>query len=143
MHNTRPILLIEDDCIDMMTVERALKEHCVEVELVHVIHGEQALEYLRSGSGERPSVILLNLHAPKMDGLDFLEVVKADESLRDIPVVVFSGSNEEEVMNKAFELGASDYIVKSTEYREFCESFGSIERFLEGCKRATGKGVRI
>ncbi len=140
MHNTKQILLIEDDCVDVMTVKRALNEHCVEAELVHVVHGEDALEYLRSLTGDRPCLILLNLHAPKMHGFDFLEVMKADDLLRDIPVVVFSGSHEQEIIDRAFSLGASDYIIKSTEYTEFSKSFGSIERFWKEASELPVKG---
>lgn len=140
MQNMQPILLIEDDCIDTMTVRRALKEHCVEAELIHMIDGEDALEYLRGEGGEKPCVILLDLHAPKMSGFDFLQVVKADDFLKDIPVVVFSGSNEQDAIDRVFSLGASDYIIKSTEYTEFCESFGSIARFWENSSELPVKG---
>jgi len=140
MQNTRPILLIEDDSIDAMTVKRALKEHRVETALIHMVDGEDALEYLHSANGEKPCVILLDLHAPKMSGFDFLETIKADDSLKDIPIVVFSGSDEQDVTGRAFSLGASDYIIKSTEYTEFFESFGSILKFLTDSSELSAKG---
>lgn len=140
MQDMHSILLVEDDRIDMMTVKRALKDHRIEAELVHVIHGEEALEYLRGVDCEKPCVILLDLHAPKMSGFDFLEIVKADEFLKDIPVVVFSGANEDEAIAKAFELGASDYIVKSTDYADFSKSFGSVERLWKDTSELPVKG---
>ena len=95
MRNCQPILLVEDDTIDAMTVKRAFKELKVINPLAHALNGEDALAYLRQGEGENPCVILLDLNMPKMNGVEFLKVAKDDPSLKKIPVVVLTTSNEE------------------------------------------------
>ena len=75
----KPILLVEDDQIDTMTVIRALKELHVTNRVEHVENGEAALDYLRDPAKERPCLILLDLNMPIMGGIEFLRVVKGDE----------------------------------------------------------------
>ena len=82
MKNLKPILLVEDDSVDAMTVKRALKELNVTNQLVHSIDGEQALEYLKADDNKKPCVILLDLNMPKMNGIEFLQAVKEDEKLK-------------------------------------------------------------
>jgi CheY-like chemotaxis protein len=79
MRNSRPVLLVEDDHVDAMTVKRALRELHVANPLVHTINGEEALNHLRAESNDSPCVILLDLNMPKMNGIEFLKIIKADE----------------------------------------------------------------
>ena len=126
MHNSSPILLVEDDLVDARTVERALKDLNATNPLVHSIDGEQALEYLRSEGNKKPSIILLDLNLPKMDGLELLKAIKADELLKRIPVVVLTTSKNNEDIVQSLELSAAGYMVKPTDYKGFVEMLRTI-----------------
>lgn len=121
MRNSKPLLLVEDDHVDVITVERAFKDLNVTNPLIHSENGLQALEYLRSEGNKKPCIILLDLNMPKMNGIEFLEVVKTDDSLKRIPVVVLTTSEEQQDMAESFRLGAVGYIVKAVDYKKFVE----------------------
>jgi len=129
MRNSKPILLIEDDSVDVMTVKRALKDLNITNTLVHSVNGEEALEYLRNDSNNEPGIILLDLNMPKMNGIEFLEVVKADKTLKKIPVVVLTTSKNERDILETFELSAAGYIVKPADYKKFVETISVINRY--------------
>jgi CheY-like chemotaxis protein len=130
MQNSQPILLVEDDSVDVMVVARALQDLGVTNKLVHKANGEEALEYLRTET--KPCVILLDLNMPVMNGLEFLKVVKEDEVLKRIPVVVLTTSNQEKDVSESFKLGAAEYIVKCVDYKEFLERISVIELYCAG-----------
>ena len=129
MRNSNPILLVEDESVDVLTVKRALKDLEVPNELVPAHDGEEALEYLRSQSNTKPCVILLDLNMPKMDGAEFLKIVKADEALKKIPVIVLTTSNTEQDIVESFNLGAAGYMVKSIDYHKFKETINTIDLY--------------
>ncbi len=129
MRNSKPILLVEDDSVDVMTVKRALKDLEVASELVSTGDGEEALAYLKEEENPKPSVILLDLNMPKMNGTEFLKIVKADERLKKIPVIVLTTSNSEQDIAKSFELGAAGYMVKSVDYKKFMEIIKTIDSY--------------
>ena len=129
MRSSRPILLVEDDNVDVMTVRRAFKDLRVMNELVPTGDGEAALDYLRSRGKLRPCVILLDLNMPRMSGTEFLKIIKADETLKTIPVVVMTSSNTEQDITKSFELGAAGYMVKSVDYDKFIETIKTIDSY--------------
>jgi len=129
MQNSKPILLIEDDDVDVMTVNRALRDSNVTNHLVSVGDGEEAIEYLRDESATEPSIILLDLNMPKMDGAEFLKVVKADNTLKKIPVVILTTSNSDRDVIESFELGAAGYMVKSVDYEKFVETIRTIDQY--------------
>ncbi|MBN2137742.1 MAG: response regulator [Sedimentisphaerales bacterium] len=134
MENLKPILLIEDDRVDAMTVQRALKEIGASNHLIHITDHEQALEHLMSHSDEPPVLILMDLNTPKMNGKEFLQVINTQESLRDIPVVVMSSSNEQQDMTDTSRLGVVKYLVKSVDYTDFVESLRSVEYLWNASK---------
>ena len=80
MRSSKPILLVEDDQVDAMTVKRALKEIKVSNSLDIVANGEEALSFLRNPENEKPGIILLDLNMPKMNGIEFLKVAKKGSS---------------------------------------------------------------
>jgi len=129
MRNSKPILLVEDDNVDVMTVKRALKDLRVTNQLVPTGDGEEAINYLRTESNTKPCVILLDLNMPKMDGAEFLRILKADEALRKIPVVMLTTSNSEQDVVQSFELGAAGYMVKSVDYNKFMETMRTIDLY--------------
>jgi CheY-like chemotaxis protein len=122
-----PILLVEDDTVDAMTVRRALKDAGSHRTLVHRLDGEDALEYLRGTNGDKPGLILLDLNMPRMNGLEFLECRQGDEKLRDIPVVVLTTSTNAKDIERSYELNAKAYIVKSIDYKEFVDSIRNLD----------------
>lgn len=128
MQNLKPILLVEDDSVDAMTVKRALKDLKVTNQLVHTLNGEEALNHLRTErNGSRPCIILLDLNMPKMNGVEFLKVAKADDSLRLIPVVVLTTSKEDRDVIESFKLGVAGYMVKPVDYNKFVEAMRTID----------------
>lgn len=129
MQNSKPILLIEDDNVDVMTVNRALRDSKVTNQLVSIGNGEEAIEYLKDKNATEPSIILLDLNMPKMDGAEFLKVVKADNILKKIPVVILTTSNSDRDVIESFELGAAGYMVKSVDYEKFVEIIRTIDQY--------------
>jgi len=129
MRNSRPILLVEDDEVDTMTVQRAFKDLKVTNELVHRINGEEALKYLRAEDSQMPCVVLLDLNMPKMNGVEFLKISKEDEKLKKIPVVVLTTSKEEHDIVESFELSVAGYIVKPVDYKRFVEAIRAIDLY--------------
>ena len=129
MRNSKPILLIEDDNVDVMTVERVFRDLKIANQLVSTSNGEQALEYLRTNGNKKPCVILLDLNMPKMNGTEFLKIVKTDEALKKIPVVVLTTSSQQQDVVESFKLGAAGYMVKSVDYEKFVETIRTINLY--------------
>jgi CheY-like chemotaxis protein len=127
MRNSKPILLVEDDSVDAMMVKRALKDLNVTNLLVHTPNGKEAFEYLTGEGNERPCIILLDLNMPKMNGVELLKIIKADDVLKKIPVVVLTTSRDAEDKFETFELGAAGYIVKPADYKKFVEAVRTID----------------
>ncbi len=125
----KPILLVEDDQVDTMTVKRALKEIHVTNPLIHLENGEEAVHYLRDAEREKPCIILLDLNMPIMNGIEFLQVVKHDDYLRRIPVVVLTTSEEQQDKVNSFNLGVAGYMAKPVDYRQFVEVMRSIDAY--------------
>jgi CheY-like chemotaxis protein len=125
----RPILLIEDDNVDIMTIKRALKEIAVVNPVVSVENGEVALNYLRDAASERPCIIFLDLNMPVMNGIEFLEVAKADLAIKAIPVIVLTTSEEQLDKVSSFSLGVAGYMAKPVDYRRFVEMMRSIDLY--------------
>jgi CheY-like chemotaxis protein len=129
MKNSKPILLVEDDDVDIMTVERTLKDLKIKNQLVSKANGEEALEYLRTDDNKKPCIIFLDLNMPKMNGIEFLKIVKADKTLKKIPVVVLTTSRQQQDIIESFDLSAAGYIVKSVDYAKFAEAIKTINLY--------------
>ena len=121
--NDRPILLVEDNPMDVDLTLRAFKRRRV-TNTIHVARdGEEALAWLpRWEAGETwPAVILLDLKLPKVDGLEVLRQIKAHPTLCVIPVVALTTSEESADVQAAYHLGVNSYIVKPVEFEKFME----------------------
>ena len=129
MRSSKPILLVEDDRVDTMTVRRALKDLKVTNQLICTTNGEEALEYLRDESKKKPCVILLDLNMPKMNGIDFLKIAKGKEGLKKIPVIALTTSKEALDIDSSFEQGVAGYIVKPVDYKKFVEAIRILELY--------------
>ncbi|MHC4395690.1 MAG: response regulator [Planctomycetota bacterium] len=124
--NLSPILLIEDDKADVVTVKRAFGELKIENPLVCMAGGKEALEYLQNGKNRKPCVIFLDLIMPGMNGIEFLKIIKSDDVLKTIPVIVLTISQEQQDKIESFKLGIAGYIVKPDDYDDFVRAIETI-----------------
>ena len=135
MPASRPveILLVEDNPGDVRLTREALKEGKIRNNLNVASDGVEALRYLRRegpyAGAARPDLILLDLNLPKMDGREVLQAVKADASLRNIPVVVLTSSAAEQDIVRAYDLHANCYVSKPVDLDQFIHVVKSIEDF--------------
>ncbi len=119
------ILLIEDDADDAELTIHALKKHNLANPILHIDDGERALDFL-FGSGERPSLILLDLKMPRVDGIQILRRLKNDPERRDIPVVALISSKEGRNYLESFDLKADGYMIKPVDYKQFSAAVADI-----------------
>ena len=129
MRSNKPILLVEDDKIDAMTVVRALKEIKVTNEVVNCRNGEEALEYLRKDNNQAPCIILLDLNMPRMNGIEFLKIAREESLLTKTPVVILTTSKEDQDRLESFKLNAAGYIVKPVDYHQLVEVIKTINLY--------------
>jgi len=131
----KPILLVEDNPHDLELALVALERSQLANEVVVVRDGVEALDYLfyRGEHAERvkgnPAVLLLDLKLPRIDGLEVLETIKSDESLRSIPVVMLTTSREELDLSRAYQLGVNAYVVKPVIFKEFVSAISGLGVF--------------
>jgi CheY-like chemotaxis protein len=125
----KPLMVVEDDQVDVMTIRRALKEIAVVNQIIQLENGEEALTYLRDPKKEKPCLILLDLNMPIMNGVEFLQAVKGDDHLKRLPVVVLTTSEEQQDKVNSFNLGVAGYMAKPVDYRQFVEVMRSIDRY--------------
>ncbi|HAU90842.1 MAG: response regulator [Pseudomonadota bacterium] len=130
------ILMADDDEDDRLLALDALKEGRVLNNLHCVEDGVELLEYLRRegkfadpATSPRPSLILLDLNMPRMDGREALQHIKADPNLRSIPVVILTTSKEEEDMIRGYDLGAASYITKPVNFEGLVDLMRAIGRY--------------
>lgn len=129
MRNSKPILLIEDDSVDTIMVKRALESLKVTNPLVNYSDGEEALNYLRDPNNKKPSIILLDLNLPRMDGLEFLKVIKANDDFRKIPIIALTTSDDERDITESFKHGIAGYMVKPLGNKAFVETIRIIDQY--------------
>ncbi len=129
MKGMKTILLVEDDRVDAMTVKRALKVIHVNNPVAVVGNGEEGVAWLNDPQNEQPCIILLDLNMPRMNGIEFLNVIKQEERLRTIPVVVLTTSKDELDRARSFDLGVAGYMVKPVDYLQFVEVIRTINLY--------------
>lgn len=136
MRDNLPVLLVEDDSVDVMTVKRAFRLNKITNPLFAVTNGEDALKYLRHEGGytnpensPEPGIILLDLNMPVMNGIEFLRIAKADDRLKRIPVVVLTTSKADEDRVNSFNLSVAGYIVKPVDFEKFVEAVRLIDLY--------------
>ena len=133
MTQKRTILLVEDNAMDEELTLRTLTKHNMANEVVVARDGAEALDYLlctgpHAGRDptDVPQVVLLDLKLPKVDGLEVLRRMRADERTRVVPVVVLTSSDEERDLIDSYRLGANSYIRKPVDFGEFSEAVGQL-----------------
>lgn len=127
------ILLVEDNPHDAELTLRALKKRNLANRVLHAKDGAEALEFLFANGAYvhrkveyTPRVILLDLKLPKVDGLEVLRKIKADERTRTIPVVVLTSSREDSDLAECYALGVNSYIVKPVEFENFVKAVSDL-----------------
>jgi CheY-like chemotaxis protein len=138
MRSSKPILLVEDDKVDAMTIRRSLETINITNDVDVANNGEEALQYLRDPQGELPCIILLDLNMPKMNGIEFLRIVKHDETLKRIPVVILTTSRDEQDKIESFNLGVAGYMIKPVDYWQFVEVVKAIDLYWTLSKLPNG-----
>jgi CheY-like chemotaxis protein len=132
--NVIDVLLVEDDPGDALMTQEAFEHHKIRNQLHVVRDGIEALEFLRRegryADAPRPGLILLDLNLPKRDGREVLADIKADESLRTIPVVVLTTSEAEEDILRSYNLHANAYVTKPVDFDRFIEVVRQIDDFF-------------
>jgi CheY-like chemotaxis protein len=123
------IMLVEDDPADAMLVEEALVDGAEARALVQVPDGVAALEHLRDPDRPRPDLIVLDLNMPRMNGAEMLKILKDDEELRAIPVVILTTSAANEDISSAYATHASAYVVKPVNLDDFINAVQNIDSF--------------
>jgi len=107
------IVLVEDNAEDIAYTRRVLEHNNLIKELIVAANGKEAIAALeKTKKSDPPDLILLDLFLPDISGIDLLTLIKKDQRLRDIPVVILTGSNEDQDIQKSYDLGASSYLVK-------------------------------
>lgn len=131
--NEVEILLVEDNPTDAELTMRALKKNNLTNKLVWVKDGAEALDFLFANGtyadrsqADLPKLVLLDLRMPKVDGLEVLQKIKADEKTKKIPVVVLTSSKEDEDIVESYELGVNSYVSKPVEFDEFTEAVSTL-----------------
>jgi len=132
-NNSIEILLVEDSPGDQRLTKEALKEGKINNNLYIVEDGEEALAFLKKEEPfttvPKPDLILLDLNLPKMNGQEVLKIIKADEKLKRIPVVILTTSQEDEDILNAYNLNANCYITKPVDFDQFIHVVNKIQEF--------------
>ena len=127
------ILLVEDDRVDAMAIKRSFRDLKIANPMVEARNGIEALEYLRGESGRdkvpSPCLILLDLNMPRMGGLEFLEILRADPTLRRNIVFIMTTSAAEEDRMRAYEHNVAGYVLKQRMGQHFMESVSMLELY--------------
>ena len=132
--NSIDLLLAEDNANDAELTIRELKRHNLANNLYHVKDGEEALDFIfckgkyagTRNMSNTPKVILLDIQMPKVNGIEVLEKIRADERTRRLPVVILTSSKEDPDIKKCYDLGANSYIVKPVNFERFTAAIQSL-----------------
>lgn len=134
------ILLVEDDEVDVMNVKRAFKKSNISNPLFIAGNGLEALAMLRSQGDQQPIVpserrlVLLDLNMPKMNGLEFLQQLRADPELKPTPVIVLTTSDEDRDKVEAYNLNVAGYILKPVTFSKFAEVITTLNKYWTLCE---------
>jgi len=124
--NTLNILLIEDDMIEVMKLNRAKSSLQLNHKITEANNGEDALKLLKQ-KDNLPDIILLDLNMPKINGIEFLKILKADDRLKYIPTIILTTSNNQRDLLECYKIGVAGYILKPLKYEEYVSK---IEKLL-------------
>ncbi len=120
------ILLIEDDMIEVMKLNRVVSSLEIKHQTIEVNNGEEALKHLEQ-KDNLPDIILLDLNMPKINGIEFLSILKKDELLRYIPTIILTTSNNQKDLEECYKIGVAGYVLKPLKYEDYVSK---IEKLL-------------
>ena len=123
------ILLVDDDQVDVMNVQRAFEKNHITNPLHVAMNGIEALEKLRNGSIGSRRLVLLDLNMPRMNGIELLREIRADEALRSTCVVVLTTSNEERDKVEAHRLNVAGYLLKPVTFASFVDLMATLNKY--------------
>lgn len=135
MNRENVILLAEDDDFDSELTIEALKEHRLTNKIVRVCDGEELIHYLKcegkyaDRKQKLPVVLLLDLKMPKLDGIEALKIIKSDEQLKFLPVVVLTSSHEDKDLIACYNLNVNAYVVKPIDFHQLVDAVKEIGCF--------------
>jgi CheY-like chemotaxis protein len=131
-----PILVVEDDEVDVGDILRAFKKNKITNPIYVASNGEEALAFLRhegpySDRQDKtlPGIILLDINMPIMNGIEFLRIIKADSEFKTIPVIVLTTSKEDNDRLESFRLSVAGYIIKPVDFEKFVEAVKTFELY--------------
>lgn len=119
-NSTLRILLIEDDQIEVLKLKRAIKKLEMNHQLLEAQNGLEALELLRD-TDDLPDIIFLDLNMPKINGLEFLKILKSDDRLRFLPTIILTTSSNRADVLDCYKIGVAGYILKPLKYESYVE----------------------
>ncbi len=122
--NKLKVLLIEDDTIEVMKLKRAISKLEMPHEIIEAKNGEEALGILRNHNS-LPDLILLDLNMPRINGLEFLKILKNDEVMRFLPVVILTTSSNRKDMLECYKEGVAGYILKPLKYDDYVQKIST------------------
>ncbi len=122
MSTIKPILIAEDDDVDIMTIKRAFKKLGVLNELIVTRNGEEILSYLDNPDNQMPCIIILDINMPKMNGHECLKKLKQNFKYKHTPIFMLSSSSEQYDVDRSFNRGIAGYILKEVEFDSFIDS---------------------
>ena len=128
----KKILLVEDNPDDVELTKRAFAKGQTkyQIDIIEAKDGVEALKYFTSTNGTNHfSLVLLDLHLPRVDGFEVLKFLKNNDKFRHIPVIILTSSNEKSDLNKAYELGANSYLRKPVDFSTFSALIGEIRSY--------------
>ena len=115
---TLKILLIEDDMIEVMKLNRVISSLNLSHKIVEAINGEEALKILEQ-KDNLPDIILLDLNMPKINGIEFLSILKNDDLLKYIPTIILTTSNNDKDLLECYKIGIAGYVLKPLKYEDY------------------------
>ncbi|QRM88830.1 response regulator [Lacinutrix sp. WUR7] len=120
------ILLIEDDMIEVMKLNRTISTLKLDHKIIEANNGEEALEILEQ-KDNLPDIILLDLNMPKINGIEFLSILKSDDVLKYIPTIILTTSNNQKDLLECYKIGVAGYVLKPLKYEDYVSK---IEKLL-------------
>ena len=125
MNNTLKVLLIEDDAIEVMKLNRVISTLKLNHQIIEANNGEEALEILQQKDA-LPDIILLDLNMPKINGIEFLGILKNDDTLKYIPTIILTTSNNQKDLLECYKIGVAGYVLKPLKYEDYVSKIESL-----------------
>ena len=131
------ILFIEDDMIETMKLKRTISKLQLKHNITEAKNGEEALDIIQSGN-TLPDIILLDLNMPRMSGIEFLSVLKADEKLRFLPTIVLTTSENRADLLECYKIGIAGYVIKPLKYEDYETKLQSVLNYWDNNELVKG-----